>query len=122
MTEWEEFRMIRVAGLAVLASLAMPTMVFAACDLGMAAPTIPDGTKASQDEMVAASQQVKSFNAAVVAYQTCLDKERDEAVAAKTETPDTKKARDAKFNEAGEAVQKAGEAFNLQVRAFKAKG
>ena len=114
--------MIRVAGLAVLASLAMPALAFAACDIGMAAPTVPDGTKATQDQLVAAGQQVKAFNAAVVAYQSCLEKEEQEATAAQTETPDTKKARVKKFNDAGDAAQKAGEAFNAQVRAFKAKG
>src|SRR3954468_3247675 len=100
--------MTKVAVLALLGVMALPGMAFAACDVGMKTPTIPDGAKATEAELVAAQQQVKAYNAAVVAYQSCLEKEEADATAAGTETPDAKKARVKKFNEAGEAVQKVG--------------
>jgi hypothetical protein len=113
--------MTRAALLGVLGLVFLPGMASAACSLDAAAPAIPDGKKASEADMLAAQGQVKAFNAAVTAFQTCLEKEEADAKSAGTDNSSTKAARTKRYNEAADAVQAAGKAFNEQVRAFKSK-
>ena len=97
-------------------------------------PTIPDGSTASKDEMLAASSQVKEYLASVDEYLTCIEDAEQAAIdemgspdddAAKAEVEAEKQRRgemlDKRFDAANEEKALVGEMFNQQVRAYNAK-
>ena len=105
-----------------LAMLAAP--LASACDYPER-PTIPDGSTASKDEMMAAKNDVSTFLAGVDEYLTCIESSEKAAVA-EMENPDPAELqrRDEmlgkKFNAANDEKALLGEEFNQQVRAYNA--
>jgi hypothetical protein len=89
-------------------------------------PTLPDGSTASKDDMIAAQTAVKAFLAAVDEYLDCIEQEEKDAIAA-MENPDeeTIKRRDEllskRFDAANEEKFLFGEKWNQQVRAYNAQ-
>jgi hypothetical protein len=88
-------------------------------------PTLPDGSTASKDEMLAAKAGVSTYIAGVDEYLTCVEAEEKAAVAA-MENPDAAelKKRDEmlgkKFDAANDEKALVGEEFNQEVRAYNA--
>jgi len=92
-------------------------------------PTLPDGAKASMEEMLAGQKAVKSFQAANLDYMKCMEA-RIQAAKQAGEDAETEDARDAAaqtYTAAVEAYNKAVSAeetvagdFNTQVREYKA--
>ena len=88
-------------------------------------PSIPDGSTASKEELLAAKDAVGAFLAGVDEYLTCIENAEKEAVAA-LENPDPEdlKRRDeminSKFDAANDEKALVGEQFNQQVRAYNA--
>jgi hypothetical protein len=88
-------------------------------------PSIPDGSTASKDELIAAKEGVATFLAGVDDYLTCIESDEKEAVAAlESADADDLKRRDemlsSKFDAANEEKALVGEQFNQQVRAYNA--
>jgi hypothetical protein len=87
----------------------------------------PNGTKATQDEMVAAMKATRQFDADVKDYQACLDTETEgmlNELGNQATAEDIKRVKDKqslKANAAYEEAAKVAEAFNVQLRAYKAK-
>ena len=107
------------------------TVLFAAPAFALACeyperPTLPDGSTASKDEMIAAQSAVKAFLASVDEYLNCIEQEEKDAVAA-MDDPDeeTIKRRDEllskRFDAANEEKFLFGEKWNQQVRAYNAQ-
>lgn len=88
-------------------------------------PSIPDGSTASKEELIAAKDAVGAFLAGVDEYLICIESAETEAVAS-LESPDPEelKRRDemlsSKFDAANEEKALVGEQFNQQVRAYNA--
>lgn len=88
-------------------------------------PSVPDGSTASKEELLAAKDDVATFLAGVDDYLTCIETAEKEAVAA-LESPeaDDLQRRDemisSKFDAANEEKALVGEQFNQQVRAYNA--
>jgi hypothetical protein len=104
--------------------LAAAPLTFA-CDYPTS-PEIPDGGTAEKEAMIAASKGVKSYQAAMIAYRECLDKEVADAeaeisednieeIAARTN------ALTKKYNASVDAEELVVARFNESVRAYKAK-
>ena len=100
-------------------------MVRAECTYPKPPYTIPDSSKATEQEMVAAMSAFKQYNADVDAYLACLDEE----TAAKTKEASgagaimqIKAMQSKKRSSATDERQAKIDAFNKQVRTFKAKG
>ena len=96
-------------------------------------PTLPDGSTASKEQMIAAQTSVKAFLAAVDEYLTCIEEEEKEAIAALPEIDESDddavtgreaeiKRRDnllsKRFDAANEEKFLFGEKWNQQVRAY----
>jgi hypothetical protein len=111
--------------------LALPAFGFA-CEYPER-PTLPDGSTASKDQMIAAQTSVKAFLAAVDEYLTCIEEEEKEAIAALPEIDESDddavtgreaeiKRRDdllsKRFDAANEEKFLFGEKWNQQVRAY----
>ena len=88
-----------VAMAVLWAAFAVPAL---ACDRPSAPDSIPDGTTAAMDEMMAAKKAVDAFKRSMEEYLAC------EKSAAKIEAAQAE-------------LVKVADRFNLQVRAFKAK-
>ncbi|EED35157.1 hypothetical protein NOR51B_1102 [Luminiphilus syltensis NOR5-1B] len=92
------------------------------------APTLPDGSSASMEEMVAGQGAIKAFQAESGEYRTCLDTEIAAAQKrVKKGDEDDKAEAAAAFEAATEAYnasvateEKLAEDFNTAIRAFKA--
>ena len=88
-------------------------------------PSIPDGSTASKEELLAAKDSVTSFLAGVDEYLTCIENAEKDAVAA-LENPDPEELQrrdqmiQSKFDAANEEKALIGEQFNQQVRAYNA--
>jgi hypothetical protein len=109
---------------AAILVLALPTFGFA-CEYPER-PTLPDGSVASKEDMIAAQTAVKAFLAAIDGYLECIEQEEKDAVAA-MDNPDeeTIKRRDEllakRFDAANDEKFLFGEQWNQQVRAYNAR-
>ncbi len=88
--------------------------------------TIPNGSNATKDEMVAGQRGIKKFMADMDVYLECINDE-DEQTRAGIEKPDliVEAQRDEmlvkKHNAAVEDMEKVAAQFNEQVRTYKAR-
>jgi hypothetical protein len=88
-------------------------------------PSIPDGSTASKEELLAAKDSVADYLAGVDDYLTCIETAEKEAVAAleDADTADLKRRDEmisSKFDAANEEKALVGEEFNQEVRAYNA--
>jgi hypothetical protein len=84
------------------------------CRLPPAPSKIPDGSTATQQEMVTAMETIKQYNSDVQTYLKCLDFEtRQNQLSSGDETT--------LHNAAVDRLTHVADEFNTQVRSFKAK-
>ena len=106
----------------VLLLIAAPLAI--ACDYPQR-PSIPDGSVASKDEMLAAKSAVTAYLAGVDEYLSCLESD-EQAALAEMENPDPAELQrrdemlNKKFDAANDEKALVGEEFNQQVRAYNA--
>lgn len=106
--------------LAALAALAAGP-AFADCTPPNDAITIPNGSTASRDDMVAAQKAVKALDTAVKQYSDCLTQEQSAKVAAGGDKAKLNEQYAQLQNAEVDKLQKAADKFNTELRAFKAK-
>jgi uncharacterized protein YccT (UPF0319 family) len=89
-------------------------------------PSMPDGSAASKDELLAAKDSVQDFMAKVDEYLNCIESEEKAAVE-EMDNPSVEvlQRRDdmlsVKFDAANEEKALIGEQFNQQIRAYNQK-
>jgi hypothetical protein len=100
---------------------------YADCAAPTATATIPNGSKATKDEMVAAKMAVIAYNTAVTAYTECLQTAQDAELAAGGDKL-TKEAHDKIVthyvelqNSEVDKLTKYADKFNAELKAYKAK-
>jgi len=98
-------------------SLGTSFSAHAECPFPKAPATIPDGSTASEAEMIAAMNAFKAYNEEVKAFQACLDEESKQ----KTATMSFKAMQAKKLAAAVEELETKAKQFNEQVRIFKAR-
>ncbi|HTX23907.1 MAG TPA: hypothetical protein VMD03_04560 [Steroidobacteraceae bacterium] len=115
-----------LASILVLAALAS-AQAYADCSYPRAPDKVPDGNTASMQEMIAAMNQLKDYNAQVKAYTDCLKLEHDTALAkadpnmSKDQKSELEKVYIQKNDAAVDAATAVTSRFNEQVRIFNAK-
>lgn len=88
-------------------------------------PTLPDGTTASMEEMLAAQKAVKAFQAANTEYRACLDPlvtAAEVAAAGDSPGPDLQKTLEQlnnEYNASVSAEEEVANGFNVALRDFK---
>jgi len=91
------------------------------------APAVPDGARASQEQMLAASTAFKAYDAATVAYTRCVDTAVDglagkyAGAASADEIRDLKVFGKSAHNTAVDQEQAVADRLNEQVRIYKGK-
>jgi hypothetical protein len=89
-------------------------------------PSIPDGSAASKDELIAAKDSIQDFMAKVDEYLNCIEGDEKAAVE-EMDSPseDVLQRREEmlnkKFDAANEEKALLGEQFNQQIRAYNTK-
>ena len=121
-----KFRSTALATSLVVAALAIAAQASASCTYPKAPDRIPDGSKATKEEMLAAKSQVVTYNKDMETYLSCLQGEFDAKTAADTtSTPeqkaDAQKMHEQKYNAAVQELQGVADRFNEQLRVWKAK-
>lgn len=96
-----------------------------ACDYPES-PTLPNGTTATKDEMVAGQKEVKSYIKALEEYQQCLVDEEEAARAELGELePEALKQREGvltkKYNAAHDEMLKVAAAFNAELKEYQSQ-
>lgn len=115
------------ACMAAVISVLSAAPVLADCAYPKKPADPPNGAKATQEEMVAAMKATRQFDADVKAYQACLDNETEtllNALGAKATADEIKRIKDKQILKADTAYEdaaKVADAFNVELRAFKAK-
>ncbi len=117
--------------LRILSGLALALLMAAAANAECTYPkepsNTPDGTTATQDEMVAGMKAVKEYNGQVTAYLSCLEQEMGTRIeAAGPDAPaeqieQIKAIHTKRHNAAVEALEQHAARFNEQVKAFKSR-
>ena len=82
---------------------------------------IPNGAKATMEDMVAAQTSFKAYNSDMDAYLDCLDNELSKISQDLEGYADIKSLSDAKYNAAVDQLQEAAEEWNEAVRSYKAQ-
>ena len=98
--------------------LAASPVVFAECSRPPA-PEMPDGSVAELQTMVDGQAAVKAYVAGTEAYLDCLGAEGE--LAGEEEMPEAKLARVELHNAAVDEMEAVAEAFNAEIREYKAK-
>lgn len=102
------------------AAEATDTTASEVCDMP-AAPIIPDGNVASEDELIAAQKAMKMYQESLGTYRECLDGLQS-AVDLEAEDGEAKAALIlADYNASVDSEAKIAEEFNVAVRAFKTR-
>ena len=93
------------------------TAAFAACDLPKEV-SVPNGSQASMDEMVAAQTAVKAYIAEMEDYLKCLD--ADLVSLGEEPTQEQADAHRTEYNAAVDTMNRVANSFNEEIRAYKA--
>jgi hypothetical protein len=107
------------------AAIASPAL--ADCTAPTIAIAVPDGSKATMEEMLAAQHAIRDADAAVQKYDDCLKAEQDAKIAAGGDKmKDEEKVKISadtvnRHNVVADQLQKIADQFNVEVRAYKAR-
>jgi hypothetical protein len=113
--------------LALAIAASFTTAAFADCTYPRAPGKAPDGNVATREEMLAAKKLVDTYNASMTTYLECIKAEYDAALAkggaSLTEEQKQQMASiyTQKNDSAVDELTGVANAFNEQIRAFKAK-
>lgn len=117
---------ITVAG-TLLAGLLAAAAANAECSYPKSPSGLPDGSTATQEEMVGGMQSIKEYNAQVTAYLACLETEMNTRIeAAGPDAPadqveQIKAIHTKRHNAAVEELEANAARFNEQVKVYKAR-
>jgi hypothetical protein len=76
-----KFRSTLLASSLAIAALTVATQASAACGYPKAPDQMPDGNKATKEEMIAGMKAMRAYNDLIKQYTDCLKEEHDAAVA-----------------------------------------
>lgn len=112
--------------LALAVTACFATAAAADCTYPRAPGKAPDGNVATREEMLAAKKLVDEYNALMNTYLECIKTEYDAAVAKGTSLTEEQKQQMAsiytqKNDSAVDELTGVANAFNEQIRAFRAK-
>jgi hypothetical protein len=125
-----KFRSTVLASSLAIAALAVATQASAACAYPKAPDKIPDGSKATKEEMIAGMKMMRAYNDQIKQYTDCLKDEHDSA-AAKIDSSQAQDKKDAQKAELDKVLAQKNDAavddasavtgrFNDQIKAYNA--
>jgi hypothetical protein len=130
-----KFRSTVLASSLAIAALIVATQASAACGYPKTPESIPDGTKATKEEMIAGMKAMRAYNDLIKQYTDCLKSEHDTAAAKIDAAPAADKGaqdkRDAQKADLDKVLAQKNDAavdeasavtgrFNEQIKAYNA--
>lgn len=125
-----KFRSSVLATSLAVAALAIAAQAAASCTYPKAPDRIPDGTKATKEEMLAGMKTMRAYNDLVAKYTECLKTDHDAAIAKidpalaadkkEAQKVELDKVLQQKNDAAVDEAQTVTTRFNDQIKAFKA--
>jgi len=112
----------------ITASVLLSAPFALACDYPARPKTLPNGTTATKEEMLAGVKLIAEYQKNMETYLDCIDADETVAIQAldDDENEDGKQQRktmfDKKYNAAVEEQTRIVEQFNAEIRAYKTKG
>jgi hypothetical protein len=91
-----KFRSTVLASSLAVAALVVATQASAACTYPKTPEKIPDGSKATKEEMIAGMKSMRAYNDLIKQYTDCLKSDHDAAVAKIDASPAADKSAQAK--------------------------
>ena len=111
----------KVCLLLIVGSLSFIQTVIADCNFPNMNINFPNGSKASEQEMIETQKKVKAAQSGLIAYRECIDKELS-LVSLKLESyPEIERISHERYNSSVEAEQELAASWSEVVRAYKAK-
>ena len=111
----------KVCLLLIVGSLSFIQTVIADCNFPNMNINFPNGSKASEQEMIETQKKVKAAQSGLIAYRECIDKELS-LVSLKLESyPEIERISHERYNSSVEAEQELAASWGEAVQAFKAK-
>ena len=110
-----------------LAAAVVAAPALADCTAPTIAIVVPDGSKATMEQMLATQHAIRDTDAAVQQFSDCLKAEQDARIAAGGDKmKDEEKVKISteyvnRQNAVADQLQKIADQFNVEVRAYKAK-
>jgi hypothetical protein len=125
-----KFRSTVLASSLAIAALTIATQASAACAYPKSPDKIPDGSKATKEEMIAGMKMMRAYNDQIKTYTDCLKDEHD-AAAAKIDSGLAQDKKDAQKAELDKVLAQKNDAavddastvtgrFNDQIKAYNA--
>jgi hypothetical protein len=112
---------LTVCSLLIIGSFSLTQTVIADCNFPNMNINFPNGSKASDQEMIETQKKVKAVQSGLIAYRECLDKELN-SISPKLENfPEIERISIDRYNSSVEAEQELATSWGESVRAFKAK-
>ena len=130
-----KFRSTVLASSLAVAALVVAAQASAACSYPKSPDKIPEGTKATKEEMIAGMKMMRAYNDLIKQYTDCLKSERDTAAAKIDASPAADKAaqdkKDAQKADLDKVLAQKNDAavdeasavtgrFNEQIKAYNA--
>jgi hypothetical protein len=110
-----------ISTLLLIGSLGYAQFALSDCNYPRMNVDIPNGSKASMEDMVAAQASFKAYNSNMNTYLECLDDELSKISEELEGYEDIRRMSDDKYNAAIDQLTEAAEDWNQAVRAYKAQ-
>ena len=111
----------KVCLLLIVGSLSFIQTVIADCNFPNMNINFPNGSKASEQEMIETQKKVKVAQDGLIAYRECLDKELNSISTELENYPEIERISIDRYNSSVEAEQELATSWGESVKAFKAK-
>ena len=110
-----------VCSLLIIGFLSLTQTVIADCNFPKMNINFPNGSKASEQEMVEAQKKVKAAQSGLITYRECLDKELSSISQELENYPEIERISIDRYNSSVEAEQELAASWSEAVKAFKTK-
>ena len=111
----------KVCLLLIVGSLSFIQTVIADCNFPNMNINFPNGSKASEQEMIETQKKVKVAQDGLIAYRECLDKELNSISPELENFPEIERISIDRYNSSVEAEQELAASWSEAVKAFKTK-
>ena len=109
-----------ISSILLIGTISYAQCALSDCNYPKMSADIPNGSKATEKEMLAALTSFKTYQADMDAYLACLDDELALVPEDLDIYPDIKKANNLKYDAAVEVMQQGANELNEEIRAYKA--
>ena len=110
-----------VCSLLIIGSLSLTQTVIADCNFPNMNINFPNGSKASEQEMIETQKKVKAAQSGLITYRECLDKELSSISQEFENYPEIERISIDRYNSSVEVEQELAASWSESVKAFKAK-